>query len=284
MKRSTKIEWSQHTWNYFVGCNVLSSGCTNCYAMKTAARIESFGNVHYRGLTKPSKAGAVWTGKTALNSLAAQNKPLSIPGKALIFVNSMSDFFGAEAKDEWRAGAIEVMRKAPQHVFQILTKRPENILPAYARLGIKRLPDHVWIGTTVEDGRVLDRIDMLRAVPAATRFISAEPLIGSLKGADYAGIHWVITGGESGPKARVCNPLWVREIKAGCEAQGVPLFHKQWGSYASNPLVFEQKLPLAEAKRLDTDGKGGKLLDGKLYHAFPDTPFTREAGLITALL
>jgi protein gp37 len=269
MTRTTAIEWTEHTWNPFVGCSIKSAGCKNCYAMKTAHRMSLFPNPNYAGTTEMSKSGPVWTGRVNRNSDAAMRKPLKISGRALIFVNSMADFFADEAADAWRTEAIQVMADAPQHVYQILTKRPENILATYARLGMDRLPPHVWIGTTVEDHRVIDRIDYLRAVPAGVRFISAEPLIGALDGADLTGISWVITGGESGPRARLCKPAWVREIRELCEYAKIPLFHKQWGSYQSNPLVYEEELGEAEARRRDPHGKGGKLLDGKIIHQFP---------------
>ncbi len=267
--RTTEIEWTEHTWNPFVGCSIESAGCKNCYAMRQAHRIEAFGTVpHYAGITQTVNGRNVWSGQINRASDRAMNKPLTIRGNALIFVNSMSDFFHANADDSWRLDAIDIMRRCPQHTFQILTKRPENIGHFLLRTRCV-LPVNVWIGVTVEHAATAHRIATLRAVPAAVRFISFEPLVGRVGEVDLSGIHWAITGGESGPRARVCNPDWVREILDWCYVYDVPAFHKQWGQYASNPLVFEQYALIADAKAIDPHGKGGSLVDGALVKNWP---------------
>ncbi len=267
--RTTEIEWTEHTWNPFVGCSIHTAGCTNCYAMKQANRIQAFGTVpHYTGVTHKVNGRAVWSGQLNRSSDRAMAKPLTISGGALIFVNSMSDFFHESAEDSWRIEALAIIRRCPQHTFQILTKRPENIGPFLLRSG-ETLPDNVWMGVTVEHAATVHRIALVRDVPAAVRFISFEPLVGRVGDLDLSGIHWAITGGESGPRARFCNPEWVREILAWCDLYEVPAFHKQWGNYASNPLVCEAGATIADAQSDDPHGKGGSLIDGALVKNWP---------------
>lgn len=272
-RRSTSIEWTEHTWNPFVGCFIASAGCKNCYAMRMAARLEAAGQGPYQGTTR----SGVWTGKLNRATDAAMRKPLGLPGRAVIFVNSMSDFWHDNALDAWRAEALDIIERTPQHQYQILTKRPELIAPTLERMGIAQLPDNVWLGATVEDHRVTWRIDHLRAAPARIRFLSVEPLTAPLGAVDLGGIHWVITGGESGPGARPCKAEWVREARDQCTAADVPFFHKQWGKPAFNPLAaaYPRKARAGESladyiKRIDPNGKGGALLDGKLWREMPD--------------
>ena len=269
MTRTTGIEWTEHTWNPFVGCSIHTAGCTNCYAMKQAHRIEAFGTVpHYAGVTRKVNGHNVWTGRINRASDRQMLKPLSISGSAMIFVNSMSDFFHDNALDDWRREALDVMRRCPQHTFQVLTKRPENIGPFLLRTG-ESFPPNAWIGVTVEHAATTHRIATLRDVPAAVRFISFEPLVGAVGDLDLTGIHWAITGGESGPRCRFCNPAWVREIMIWCDLYGVPAFHKQWGNYASNPLVCEQGISIRQAEIDDPHGKGGSILDGRMIKEWP---------------
>lgn len=271
----TKIEWCDETWNPMVGCSIKSAGCTNCYAMAQAYRLEhAFGFAAYQGTTQKSKAGSVWTGKINRASDAAMRKPLGWPTPKLVFVNSMSDFWHEAADDSWRAEALEVMRAAPRHRFQVLTKRPENIEGIMARMGITSLPDNLWLGCTLEDHRVADRAPILARVPARIRFLSIEPVTARVGPIDLAGIHWVITGGESGRRARLCDPAWTREVRDQAVAAGVAYFHKQHGNYRSNPLVWEEGKTEAQAERADppSNGKGGGLLDGRLWREFPETP------------
>ncbi|MFH1538323.1 MAG: DUF5131 family protein [bacterium] len=221
----TSIEWTDATWNPVAGCTVLTAGCTNCYAMRMAARLEAMGVEKYAGLTRKSGGRAKWTGKLFLD-----HKSLSIPATwskpRRVFVNSMSDLFHTDVPAEFIAEVWRVMADTPRHTYQILTKRPDRMIEIVPSL--RRLPN-VWLGTSVEDERVLHRIDELRRVPAAVRFISFEPLIGSVAGADLTNIHWAIVGGESGPKARQMDSEWVDEIFDMCRRFSVAFFFKQWG-------------------------------------------------------
>jgi protein gp37 len=223
----TSIEWTDATWNPVAGCTVLTAGCTNCYAMRMAARLEAMGQEKYRGLTRRSGRRAVWTGKVRLDE-----NSLSIPSTwkrpRRVFVNSMSDLFHPSVSVKFIKRVWSVMAKTPRHTYQILTKRPERMAEILSGRSFPLL-SHVWLGTSVEDDRVLQRIDDLRAVPAAVRFVSFEPLIGSVASADLSHIDWVIVGGESGPRARGMEPEWVEEIESMCRSKGAAFFFKQWG-------------------------------------------------------
>jgi protein gp37 len=223
----TTIEWTDATWNPVAGCTVLTAGCTNCYAMRMAARLEAMGQEKYRGLTRRSGGRAVWTGKVRVDegSLAL---PASWSKPRRVFVNSMSDMFHEAVPVEFIQRIWEVMENTPRHTYQILTKRPDRMAEILSREGFAVLPN-VWLGTSVEDGRVLSRLDDLRSVPAVIRFVSFEPLIGSVGGCSLKNIHWAIVGGESGPRAREMNPDWVDEIQAMCRSSGTAFFFKQWG-------------------------------------------------------
>jgi protein gp37 len=272
-RQTTEISWTNGTWNPFVGCSIVSAGCTNCYAMRQAHRPEhAFRVPAYAGTTRAVNGNTVWTGRVNRSSDAKMTEPLRRAEPALIFVNSMSDFWHPAAEDRWRAEALDVMRAAPQHRFQVLTKRPELIAPTMARMGITALPDNLWLGSTVEDHRVAERAALLSRIPARVRFLSVEPITARVGLLPLAGIAWVITGGESGRGARWCGPAWAREVRDQCVAAGVAYFHKQHGTYASNPLVCEQEMTPAEAAKLDppAHGKGGGLLDGRLWREFPE--------------
>jgi protein gp37 len=219
------IEWTDTTWNPVAGCNIASAGCTNCYAMRLAARLEAMGLEKYRGLTRKSGKRRVWTGKVRCDEKALM-LPSSWRRPRKIFVNSMSDLFHEAVPADFIASVWSVMSATPRHVFQILTKRPERMRRIVS--GLPNLPN-VWLGTSIEDSRVLNRVQDLRATPAAVRFVSFEPLIGSVAGADLAGIHWAIVGGESGPSHRPISADWVREIRAICRRDGTAFFFKQWG-------------------------------------------------------
>ncbi len=273
MARTTAIEWTEHTWNPFVGCSVCTAGCTNCYAMQQAFRIEQFGTArHYEGLTHKVNGRIVWTGKLSRSSDAAMRKPLGITKPSMIFVNSMSDFFHADANDAWLLEALDIIRLTPRHIFQVLTKRPENISPFLQRNPSVVFPGNLWLGTTVEHKKTASRISILSRVPATVRFISFEPLIGSVGKINLKNIHWVISGGESGPRHRPCDYEWVKEINDQAKAQGVPHFFKQWGHWTNNPLVEsapEGISPVDWIKEVDPVGKGGSLLDCVAYKEFP---------------
>jgi protein gp37 len=222
----TSIEWTDATWNPVAGCSIMSAGCTNCYAMRMAARLEAMGVEKYRGLTRKSGGRAKWTGDLFLDERA-----LDVPEKwsrpRNIFVNSMSDLFHPDVPEMFIGRIWEVMRRTPRHTYQILTKRPDRMAEVL-RDGFDVLPN-VWLGTSVEDGRVIHRLSELRAVPAVIRFVSYEPLIGSVAGATLDGIDWAIVGGESGPNARPLDPRWIDEIFDQCTDAGAAFFFKQWG-------------------------------------------------------
>lgn len=221
----SSIEWTDATWNPVAGCTILSPGCTNCYAMRMAARLEAMGQEKYRGLTRRSGNRAVWTGKIRLDE-----KSLLIPRTwskpRFVFVNSMSDLFHSDVPAEFIARVWREMEGTPHHTYQILTKRPDRMIEIVPAL--KQLPN-VWLGTSVEGPKFAYRIDELRCVPAAVRFISFEPLLASVAGVDLGDIHWVIVGGESGPRARPMQPAWVEEIRASARRVRARFFFKQWG-------------------------------------------------------
>jgi protein gp37 len=221
----TSIEWTDATWNPVAGCTVISPGCTNCYAMRMAARLEAMSVQKYKGLTRRSGGRAVWTGKIRLDQGSLDvPKGWSKPKK--IFVNSMSDLFHEAVPPVFIARVWNVMAETPQHTYQILTKRPDRMAEICNQLPTL---SNVWLGTSVENADYLDRIDQLRKVNAVIRFISFEPLIGSVVGANLKDIHWAIVGGESGPKSRAMREEWVDEIESMCRAECTAFFFKQWG-------------------------------------------------------
>jgi protein gp37 len=221
----TSIEWTDATWNPVAGCTVISPGCTNCYAMRMAARLDAMGIKKYRSLTRKSGRRAVWTGKIRLDQ-----KALMIPAAwkkpRRIFVNSMSDLFHESVPAEFVGAVWSAMQAAPQHTYQVLTKRPDRMADL-----TKKLPTlkNVWLGASVENSDYLYRIDDLRKVKAAVRFISFEPLLGSVARANLFGVHWAIVGGESGPRSRMMREEWVAEIEALCRKAKTAFFFKQWG-------------------------------------------------------
>lgn len=223
----TSIEWTDATWNPVAGCLIISPGCTNCYAMRMAARLEAMGVPKYEGLTRKSGQRYIWTGKIRLDE-ASLDIPLKWKKPRKIFVNSMSDLFHADVPEDFIARVWSIMEQTPHHTYQILTKRPDRMREVLTSLSLPKL-EHVWLGTSVEDSAVLLRLEDLRATPAVVRFVSFEPLIGSVKGADLTGIHWAIVGGESGPRSRPMEKLWIDEIRHACLATRTAFFFKQWG-------------------------------------------------------
>lgn len=223
----TSIEWTDITWNPVAGCTIATAGCTNCYAMRMAARLEAMGVEKYAGLTRKSGGRAKWTGRITLdrNSLAV---PLTWKKPRRVFVNSMSDLFHPDVPVDFIADVWETMAQTGRHTYQILTKRPDRMASVLSSSPFKVLPN-VWLGTSVEDQRVICRLDDLRTVPASVRFVSFEPLIGSVADANLHDIHWAIVGGESGPQARYMDPVWVDEIYELCVSSGAAFFFKQWG-------------------------------------------------------
>jgi protein gp37 len=221
----TSIEWTDATWNPVAGCTVISPGCTNCYAMRMAARLDAMGMEKYRGLTRKSGGRAVWTGKIRLD-----RKALGVPAgwrkPRRIFVNSMSDLFHEGVPARFIGEVWSAMRDTPQHTYQILTKRPDRMADVTASLPLLK---NVWLGTSVESADFLTRIDDLRRVKATVRFISFEPLLGSVAKCDLTNIHWAIVGGESGPRSRPMREEWVSEIESACRKAKTAFFFKHWG-------------------------------------------------------
>lgn len=228
----TQIEWTDSTWNPVAGCSVMSAGCTNCYAMEMARRLEAMGVSKYAGLTRQSGKRSVWLGKVREDS-AALEIPLRWRKPRKIFVNSMSDLFHEGVSTSFILDVWKVMKSTPQHHYQILTKRPERMRSIVADIIGEVLPN-VWLGTSVENAEVAARVDFLRTVPAAIRFISFEPLIGSVGHIDLTGIDWAIVGGESGKGARPIREDWIDEIYEQCDRYGAVFFFKQWGAWGKD--------------------------------------------------
>lgn len=238
------IEWTEATWNPTTGCDKVSAGCDNCYALTLAKRLKAMGAAKYQRDGDPRTSGPGF-------GVTVHSDALSLPHSwrtpKLVFVNSMSDLFHAKVPVPFIQDVLAVMAATPQHTYQVLTKRSHRLRRIADRLDF---PSNAWIGVSVESADHLTRIDDLRAVPAAVRFLSCEPLIGPLGRLDLTGIHWVIAGGESGPRHRPMDPAWVEEIRDACEAAGVPFFFKQWGG----------RTPKA----------GGRTLDGRTYDEMPE--------------
>jgi len=236
MADHSHIEWTEATWNPVTGCTKISAGCKNCYAERLALRLQAMGNRRYkRGFRVTLHEDVV-------------DLPRKWKTPRRIFVNSMSDLFHPDVPLWFIRRVFKTMVECPQHSFQILTKRSDRLEKLSAKLP---WPQNVWMGVSVEDSRVFHRIDDLRKVPAAVRFLSCEPLIGSLVDINLHGIHWVIVGGESGPHSRSMNIQWVREIFRVCRKQKVPFFFKQWGGVRKDLT--------------------GRLLGGRTYDEMPVT-------------
>jgi protein gp37 len=211
---TSKIEWTEATWNPVTGCSPVSAGCSHCYAKRLAERLQKMGNPRY------AKGFGVTLHEDLLGLPLCWRQPKTI------FVNSMSDLFHEEVPEDFILSVFRTMVEAGQHIFQVLTKR-HNRLAVLA----PQLPwtDNIWLGVTVENADSMDRIERLRSVPAAVRFLSLEPLLSALPAFDMTGIDWVIVGGESGPGARPMHPEWVTDLRDRCLDAGVPFFFKQWG-------------------------------------------------------
>lgn len=243
------IEWTDATWNPVSGCLMVSPGCTNCYAMRMAARLQAMAHPAYTAVTRKSGGRPVWTGRLHLND-AALEVPLRWRSPRRIFVNSMSDLFQDGVPGEFVRKVWSVMRRANWHTYQILTKRPENMLALVESERLGTLPN-VWLGTSVENAGYVHRIRLLRRVPAAVRFVSFEPLLGPIGRISLRDIHWAIVGGESGPSARPMEAKWVTQIQSVCDKSGTAFFFKQWGG---------------ANKR-----KTGRLLQGRTWDEYPET-------------
>lgn len=247
MADGSAIEWTEATWNPTTGCDKVSAGCDNCYALTLAKRLKAMGAEKYQndGDRRTSGPGFGVTIHPDVLDL-----PYHWRARRVVFVNSMSDLFHAKVPNAFIRDVFDVMRETPQHTYQVLTKRSLRL----RRLGESLdWPDNVWMGVSVEDTSQLRRVDDLRGTPAKVRFLSAEPLLGPLftpdSALDLTDINWVITGGESGPRARNCDAEWVRDIRDECGRAGVAFFHKQWGG----------RTPKA----------GGRKLDGREHSDMP---------------
>ncbi|MBB3979097.1 protein gp37 [Rhizobium azooxidifex] len=310
MADNTEIEWTDATWNPITGCSVVSPGCTNCYAMKLAGtRLKHIPS--RAGLTRDSKAGPVWTGEVRFNH-EWLDQPLRWRRPRMIFVCAHGDLFAEGVPDAWIDQVFAVMSQAPQHTFQVLTKRPERMreyltrsqlghqlvaaliqfafsVPEPGRWPHMPLPN-VWLGVSVEDQkRANGRIPVLLDTPAAIRWISAEPLLGSLDVAwalslnplDIAAgllarghfapglekirhLDWVVVGGESGHAARPMQPEWAESLRDQCAAAGVPFLFKQWGSHKQTSDCNGRYMIPATKK------EAGRLLDGIEHNGFPE--------------
>lgn len=228
----TQIEWTDATWNPVVGCNIMSAGCTNCYAMEMARRLEAMGVEKYQGLTRKSGKRAVWKGLVR-EDRAALDIPLRWKRPKKIFVNSMSDLFHERVSEAFIAEVWSVMERTPRHHYQILTKRPDRMAEVVTH-SIRKVLPNVWLGTSIENSAVAARADDLRKAPAKIRFISFEPLIGSVGSIDLTGIQWAIVGGESGRSARAIREEWIDEIYEQCEHYNTAFFFKQWGTWGKD--------------------------------------------------
>jgi protein gp37 len=219
------IEWTQATWNPVTGCDQVSPGCDNCYALALAARLKAMGQSKYRNDGDPRTSGpgfAVTMHPTDLELPKHWRRP------RIVFVNSMSDLFHPKVSTQFIAQVFTVMEATPQHTYQVLTKRPKRARSVLRQIAPEPLIN-VWIGVSVEDDERTDRISILRETPAAVRFLSCEPLLGPLPSLDLRGMDWVIVGGESGIDARPMDKKWALDIRDRCLEAGVPFFFKQWG-------------------------------------------------------
>jgi protein gp37 len=225
MATNSPIEWTEATWNPIVGCTIISPGCTNCYAMRMAARLEAMGQPKYSDVTRKTGGRAKWNGHINFD-YASLELPKTWKRGRIIFVNSMSDLFHEAVPLEFIKHVFATMLAAPQHTYQVLTKRAERVEELSQHLP---WPDHIWLGVSVENEDYIYRIDHLRRTNAAVKFLSLEPLLGPLDALNLTGIDWAIAGGESGPKARPMKVEWVRSIRDQCIEANVAFHFKQWG-------------------------------------------------------
>ena len=249
MAKNSTIEWTNTTWNPVTGCTKISPGCDNCYAERFSER--------FRGVPgHPFEQG--FDLQLRLNRL---EQPLGWKKPQMIFVNSMSDLFHKEVPSSFIEQVFSTMERADWHVFQVLTKR-SSLMRKFVndRYCSNSVPDHIWLGTSVEDHTKRSRIKHLQDTNAEVRFLSIEPLIGSPGCLDLKGIQWVIVGGESGPSARPMQLSWARSVRDQCLAHRVPFFFKQWGGFR----------PKA----------GGRKLDGREWNQFPELCFTEHRSEI----
>ncbi|GGN61971.1 hypothetical protein GCM10012285_61600 [Streptomyces kronopolitis] len=223
MSDRSAIEWTEATWNPTTGCDRVSAGCDNCYALALAKRLKAMGASKYQNDGDPRTSGPGF-GVTLHSD--ALDTPYGWKSPRVVFVNSMSDLFHARVPLSFVRQVFEVIADTPQHTYQVLTKRARRLRQLAPKL---QWPENLWMGVSVESEAELARVDDLRQVPAAVRFLSCEPLLGPLPGLELDGIHWVIAGGESGPRHRPLDEQWVTDIRDTCQAADVAFFFKQWG-------------------------------------------------------
>jgi len=235
---TTKIEWTESTWNPITGCSKISTGCKFCYAEIMSIRLKAMGQEKYRN------------GFELTLHPDVLNEPYSWKKGKLIFVNSMSDLFHKDVPVEYIQQIFKVIKENPQHLFQILTKRAD-ILRYYDSEGWLEWPHNLWMGVTVENNNLTDRIESLRQTGARVKFLSCEPLLSSLPNLNLSFIDWVIVGGESGRTPRPIKEEWVIDIKEQCQDANVAFYFKQWGGTNKK--------------------KAGKILEGKVYNQMPDS-------------
>ena len=234
MATKSTIEWTESTWNPLTGCTKISPGCKNCYAERMAKRLKAMGQEKYRN------------GFKLTLHPESLDEPLRWKKPQMIFVNSMSDLFHKDVPVNFIQQVFSVMRQAHWHTFQVLTKRAKRLLELDDQI---EWPKNVWMGVSVENQDYTFRIDALRKTHASVKFLSLEPLLGSLSNLNLQGIDWVIVGGESGPGARPMQREWVQAIRYQCERADIPFFFKQWGGTRKK--------------------KAGRLLDGKTWDEWP---------------
>lgn len=239
--RTTKIEWTERTWNPVTGCDKVSEGCAHCYAENMARRLCAMHNKKY-----------VNGFKVTIHEESLE-EPLSWYSPSYIFVCSMGDLFHSSVPFEFIDKVMAVIRKTPKHKYQILTKRAERMSEYFET---HQIPSNVWLGVTVEIERTKYRIDYLRNLNATVKFLSCEPLLSDLGEIDLTGINWVIVGGESGTSARPMKEEWVLNIKKQSEQSNVPFFFKQWGTWGYDGIKRNKKA-------------NGKLLEGKIVQNMP---------------
>lgn len=259
MAQKSLIEWTQATWNCIRGCSMCSPGCLFCYAMMIAARFSRLG-LPFHGFAIMTAKGPKWTGRVALIE-ELLDEPLHWRKPKLIFVNSMSDLFHEDLPAADILRVFDVMNRAEQHTYQILTKRSNRL--AELSLRVPWAP-HIWMGVSVENADYIHRIDDLRRTGAHMKFLSLEPLLGPLPNLDLRGIDWVIVGGESGRGARPMQAEWAGNIRDQCQAAGVPFFFKQFGKLSNNPDHTDPT-----AKENGGSAKGGRMLDGQTWDEMP---------------
>lgn len=238
---NTKIEWTEATWNPSAGCSKISAGCKNCYAETMANRLQAMDVLGYEN----------GFGFSLVPERLEQ--PLTVKKPTKFFVNSMSDLFHEDMPSEYLDKIFDVIKRTPQHTYQILTKRAERMA---TYLENKNIPQNIWLGVTVENQEAKSRIDFLRELPAKIRFISMEPLLEDIGDIDFTKIDWVIVGGESGPKARIMKEHWAVNIKEQADKQNIAFFFKQWGTWGADGQKRNKKL-------------NGRRLEGKIYDAYP---------------